>query len=71
MKLFKKQTLRIHNLNDANVEIRTFYYFLNWKLFTTRKMEYNAEIQEPLPEFPILSKHYDLKSCDYGSTGTI
>lgn len=55
---FSTQTLRIHNLDDNNVKVRKFFYFLNFKYWETEKMEYHEAIQQPEPHFPILMEHY-------------
>lgn len=55
---FSTQTVRIHNLDDYNVKVRKFYYFMNYKFWETEKVEYNEPIQEPEQHFPILIEHY-------------
>lgn len=55
---FSKQTIRIHNLNDANVKIRTFYYFNNLKIWESEKVEKHDSIQDPQPEFPREAENY-------------
>lgn len=55
---FSTQTIRIHNLNDTNVKVKKFFYFLNFKYWETERTEINEQIQDPEPHFPILMEHY-------------